>query len=116
MKATYIPRSQTNSFTEQQLLLSENQTMLNEFIEMPFSKEAFLKQIELKSSNYSISNRKLLQSVLKSNYESLENNSKSLENINKLSNETCFTITTGHQLSLLTGPIYFIYKIYKSFI
>ena len=111
MKATYIPRSQTNSFTEQQLLLSENQTMLNEFIEMPFSKEAFLKQIELKSSNYSISNRKLLQSVLKSNYESLENNSKSLENINKLSNETCFTITTGHQLSLLTGPIYFIYKI-----
>ncbi len=111
MKATYIPRRQTNSFTEQQLLLTENQNSLREFIGIPFSKEAFLKQIELKSENYNQDNRQILQSVLTSNYSSIENNSKSLENINKLTDKNCFTVTTGHQLSLLTGPIYFIYKI-----
>ena len=36
---------------------------------------------------------------------------KVLKNINLLSKESTFTITTGHQLSILTGPIFFIYKI-----
>ena len=111
MKATKIPRKETNSFTELQILLSDNQSMLHDFIGIPFSKEAFLKQMEFKSENYNNENRKILQTVLKSNYLSLENNSKSLENIDKLSNSNCFTITTGHQLSLFSGPIYFIYKI-----
>ena len=30
---------------------------------------------------------------------------------NKLLEKNTFTITTGHQLNLLTGPLYFIYKI-----
>jgi bacillithiol biosynthesis cysteine-adding enzyme BshC len=111
MKVTYIPRNKTNSFTDQQLLLSENQNLLHEFIGIPFSKEAFKKQIQLKSENYNQANRLLLHSVLKSKYTPLECNSKSLENIDKLANANCFTITTGHQLNLLTGPIYFIYKI-----
>ena len=36
---------------------------------------------------------------------------KVLNNINLLSKESTFTITTGHQLNILTGPIFFIYKI-----
>lgn len=111
MKATYIPRIQTNSFTEQQLLLSENQKDLQEYIGLPFSKEAFNEQIKLKSENYNQTNRTLLYKVLKSKYDLLDNNSKSLENIEKLLDIDCFTITTGHQLCLLTGPIFFIYKI-----
>jgi bacillithiol biosynthesis cysteine-adding enzyme BshC len=111
MKATFIPREQTNSFTEQQLLLAENQNSFRDFIGIPFSKEAFQKQIELKSGNYNQNNRQILHSVLKTKYSKLENNTKSVENIDKLLKNNCYTITTGHQLSLLTGPIYFIYKI-----
>ncbi len=33
------------------------------------------------------------------------------ENIEALENEGVYTVTTGHQLSLFTGPLYFIYKI-----
>ena len=33
------------------------------------------------------------------------------ENIDKLSTESAFTVTTGHQLCLFTGPLYFVYKI-----
>ena len=36
---------------------------------------------------------------------------KTIDHINLLSNENTFTITTGHQLCLFTGPLYFIYKI-----
>jgi bacillithiol biosynthesis cysteine-adding enzyme BshC len=32
-------------------------------------------------------------------------------NINALASENTFTITTGHQLNLFTGPLYFLYKI-----
>lgn len=111
MKATYIPRKQTSSFTELQLLLSDKQDELVEFIGLPFSKEAFPKQIKLKSENYDQANRVLIHNVLKTKYTTLENNAKSLENIEKLLNYNCYTVVSGHQLCLLTGPIYFIYKI-----
>ncbi|MFM7681978.1 MAG: bacillithiol biosynthesis cysteine-adding enzyme BshC, partial [Bacteroidota bacterium] len=100
-----------NSFTQQQLMLSENQDQLIEFIGLPFSKEAFLKQIQIKSENYNQANRILIHKVLKSKYDALGNKAKSLENIEKLLNINCYTVVTGHQLCLLTGPIYFIYKI-----
>lgn len=32
-------------------------------------------------------------------------------NIDALKNENCYTVTTGHQLGIATGPLYFIYKI-----
>jgi bacillithiol biosynthesis cysteine-adding enzyme BshC len=35
----------------------------------------------------------------------------SLDNIRALASQTAYTITTGHQLCLFTGPLYFIYKI-----
>ena len=34
-----------------------------------------------------------------------------MDNIDLLISENTFTITTGHQLCLMTGPLYFIYKI-----
>ena len=111
MIASYIPRNQTNLFTEQQLMLSENQDQLTEFIGLPFSKEAFLKQIQIKSENYNQVNRTLIHKVLKLKYDGLSNNAKSLENIENLLSHDCYTVVTGHQLCLFTGPIYFVYKI-----
>ena len=111
MKIQSIQRKSSNFFSENQLLLSENQSEIKEFINLPFSKEALKKQADLKAKDYSLNQRSLLFTTLNNIYKTLPDNQLCLNNINALKNQNCFTITTGHQLSLLTGPIYFIYKI-----
>jgi bacillithiol biosynthesis cysteine-adding enzyme BshC len=111
MKIQRIKRQATNFFSEKDLLLSESQHELSDFIGIPFSKDAFQKQVLIKSKEFSTEKRELLVKVLQKNYAAIDGNEACLKNISALTNENCFTITTGHQLSLLTGPIYFIYKI-----
>jgi bacillithiol synthase len=56
-------------------------------------------------------NRKVLVDVLKKQYESISDKEKTIKNIESLLNENTYTVTTGHQLNIFTGPLYFIYKI-----
>ena len=55
--------------------------------------------------------RKILVDVLQKQNEFLTLSSLTKENIASLAEQNTFTITTGHQLCLFTGPLYFIYKI-----
>jgi len=71
----------------------------------------FKAQIEEKSTFYSQESRSVLVQVLKKQYKSLETSEDTLININALSKNTTFTVTTGHQLNLFTGPLYFLHKI-----
>lgn len=73
--------------------------------------ENFLPQIEEKSKNFDSKNRKILVDSLIKQSENLDTSELTLTNINLLNNSNTFTITTGHQLNLFTGPLYFIYKI-----
>lgn len=71
----------------------------------------FQKQFEEKSKNFSKENRISLHGVLKEQYQNIQISEKTAENIDALLLENTFTITTGHQLNLFTGPLYFLYKI-----
>ncbi len=75
--------------------------------------DGFKNQIEEKrhSELVSESHRKILVDSLKSQYKNLKISEKSRKNIDLLAQENTFTITTGHQLNLFTGPLYFLYKI-----
>ena len=76
----------------------------------PVSLEALGKQLEVKQKSFTAAHRQLLARVLKEQYGTIA--SAEVEaNIALLVKENTFTITTGHQLSLCTGPLYFIYKI-----
>ena len=44
-------------------------------------------------------------------YKLIDNVAAVTNNISLLESATTFTITTGHQLNLFTGPLYFLYKI-----
>lgn len=55
--------------------------------------------------------RKELQSAILNQHDGIELHPTVAQNIQKLATENTFTITTGHQLCLATGPVYYIYKI-----
>ena len=55
--------------------------------------------------------RNTLAGVLKEQYEGLTVSEIVEENIKLLKDQNTFTVTTGHQLNIFTGPLFFIYKI-----
>ena len=65
----------------------------------------------LTKRNFSIQKREKLIHVLQKQYQNIEIGEAVKLNIEKLASVKTFTITTGHQLNLCTGPLYFIYKI-----
>ena len=70
----------------------------------------FAAQIEEKKAAYSSEARKRLVSALRDQY-GLTPEPAIEASLLLLGEPTTFTVTTGHQLNLLTGPLYFIYKI-----
>jgi bacillithiol biosynthesis cysteine-adding enzyme BshC len=73
--------------------------------------ENFEKQLLEKSENFSHDTRATLVSVLKEQYSNIATSTLTNQNIDLLKADTTFTITTGHQLNLFSGPLYFLYKI-----
>lgn len=108
--STYIPFQETGFFSKMMCdYLEESEKLTNFYNNFPNVK-GFQKQIEEKQT-FSKSNRKILVEVLKNQYKDLNSSEKTQANINVLLEENTFTITTGHQLNLFTGPLYFLYKI-----
>ena len=73
--------------------------------------ENFQKQIAEKTANFDNNNRIPLVETLKKQYQNIEVSNSTKQNIELLALENTFTITTGHQLNLFSGPLYFLYKI-----
>ena len=71
----------------------------------------FKAQIAEKSRSFKKKNREVLVASLNKQYQGFEISEATKKNINSLLSEHTFTITTGHQLNLFTGPLYFLYKI-----
>ena len=76
--------------------------------------ENFKEQILEKSKNFNeidYTKRTVLVQALENQYQGLDASELTKQNITSLFNDNTFTITTGHQLNLFTGPLYFLYKI-----
>ncbi|WP_114747671.1 bacillithiol biosynthesis cysteine-adding enzyme BshC [Pleomorphovibrio marinus] len=65
----------------------------------------------IKSRSFAQEKRERLVDVFRSQYQGLPERDKVIENIEAIGEPTTFTVTTGHQLNLMSGPLYFIYKI-----
>jgi len=86
---------------------NELQSLYNHFPTL----ENFEKQIIEKQANFDNDNRIPLVETLKKQYQNIEVSDATKQNIELLAHECTFTITTGHQLNLFSGPLYFLYKI-----
>ena len=109
MKIDKISYQVTNKFSKLALDYLNEDVKLKPFINHFPTLENFEKQIAEKQ-NYPI-NRKILVEVLKQQNSNVLLSILSQKNIESLLNDNTFTVTTGHQLCLFTGPLYFIYKI-----
>ena len=86
---------------------SELQLLYNRFPKI----ENFKGQIDEKSKNFPFENRQILVSALEKQDGNFEISESTSQNIQLLKLSNTYTITTGHQLNLFTGPLYFLYKI-----
>ena len=110
MPTECIPYRETNYFTELVLDYLSEKEKLKQFYNRFPKLENFEAQIKEKSS-FPASNRKILVQVLKNQYSSLEVSENTQQNIEALEDAKTFTVVTGHQLNIFTGPLYFLYKI-----
>lgn len=106
---TKIDFDKTNSFSKAFLdYISGKEELLPFHNGLP-RVENFEKQIAQR--NFKEANRPKLVDVLNEQYKDIEISEATHTNIGLLKNKNTFTITTGHQLNIFTGPLYFIYKI-----
>lgn len=106
-----IPFRSTHSFTEFFLKYIDQDPSLQIFYNSFPSPGNFKKQIEEKIS-FPAATRKVLVETLTRQYSSIKDPFGAVkENIESLGDSKTFTVVTGHQLNIFTGPLYFIYKI-----
>ena len=79
-----------------------------------FSLDHFSQQIHLKKDSFSEEQRNILSEVFEKQLSGLSLSSKQKENLENLKLPNTFTITTGHQLNLFSGPVFFVYKILQT--
>lgn len=110
-KLKTIPFCKTGYFSKiicDYLDKSEN---LSEFYENTPDMDGFKKQIKAKRESFPDKARKILVNSLLKQNKNFDIPDKTKINIQLLSKKDTFTVTTGHQLNLFTGPLYFLYKI-----
>lgn len=101
--------SLTNSFSKFFLDYLSNTSTLSKFHNGLPTKESLFKQIEKR--NFDPEVRPVLFDVLQKQYQDIEISDQLKVNLELIKDKQTFTITTGHQLNIFTGPLYFIYKI-----
>ncbi len=111
MPSDCISYRDTNYFSNLICDYLDQKEELKEFYNRFPKLENFEAQISEKQIHFSQQNRLTLSRVLKTQYEQTKVSKTTRSNIELLEDNNTFTITTGHQLNLFTGPLYFLYKI-----
>ena len=89
--------------------LIQEDSLTSEFVDDYFSFDNIKNQVE--KNRFTSEKRTVLVKQLIVQNESLALSAKSKDNLKALEFENSYTITTGHQLNLMTGPLYSIYKV-----
>ena len=111
MRVEKIPFAETHSFSNFFLDYIQQKESLRNFYSLFPKPENFKEQINAKKQSYPTANRITLVNTLTAQYKNIIQKDPVKKNISLLSEPDTFTITTGHQLNIFTGPLYFIYKI-----
>ena len=111
MQLKKLPFADTQAFSSFFLDYIAQKESLQPFYSRFPTLKNFQSQLSEKSSAFPTAYRTTLVNTLHRQYKSLEPSEVVIKNISSLGSSKTFTITTGHQLNIFTGPLYFIYKI-----
>ncbi|WP_370476851.1 bacillithiol biosynthesis cysteine-adding enzyme BshC [Tamlana flava] len=111
MQQNFIPFYKTGYFSSLICDYLDERAQLKPFYNRFPKIENFKNQITEKELSFKNESRSVLVESLKKQFQKFDASKSSLQNIELLKSEKTFTITTGHQLNLFTGPLYFLYKI-----
>ncbi len=109
MKIDKLDFSDTGNFSNIFLDYLADKPDLKPYYHRPPTLESFREQ--LKEKQLDPQTRNLLADTLLQQYQSLKPSQAVLDHIESLREANTYTVTTGHQLNIFTGPLYFIYKI-----
>jgi len=109
MHCERINIKETNAFSNIFTDYINQDPSLKTFYGLPANKRSFKAIIEKRK--FDNSNREILHDTLNRQYSGFKISQATASNISKLKDSNTYTITTGHQLNIFTGPLYFVYKI-----
>ncbi len=113
MPITTIPYPETGYFSKLVCDYLAEKPELQSFYHRFPKIDNFEKQFKEKSLSVQAPSRTTLVNALTKQYQGINVSNATQKNIDSLAQENTFTITTGHQLNLFTGPLYFLYKIFS---
>lgn len=111
MEKTTLPFTDTHYFSKLIKDYLSGEDRLQFLYRNQPSDAAFGQQIALRQQQFDPEWRGRLSDILQGQYGSLEKRSLVAANLQALKAPNTFTVVTGHQLNLFTGPLYFLYKI-----
>jgi bacillithiol synthase len=113
MSKSTVPYPETGYFSKLMCDYLAEKPELSPFYPRFPTLQNFAAQIETKKATFQNEARQLLVQQLKTQYKGFKISEATQKNIDSLASPNTFTITTGHQLNLFTGPLYFLYKIFS---
>lgn len=106
----FMPHRETGFFSKIVLDYVERKESIQPFVKGYFEKDTVLKKVAACKKQYGADRVKLAE-LLSQQYDGIEVSAATQANLESIKSENTFTITTGHQLNLFTGPLYYFYKI-----
>lgn len=111
MDVDCIPFEQTGYSPKLILDYLDKKESLTPFYEASPEIASFKSRIAARQKQFPIESREVLHRALATQNASIECSEATSVNIRMLKSANTFTVVTGHQLNLFTGPLYFLYKI-----
>ena len=111
MQLDKVPLADTRAFSSFFLDYMSQKEALRPYFHREPNIENFGDQIADKKKSFSKDHRSTLVQTLKAQYEGYRVSSLLEQQLSLLNDDNTFTVTTGHQLNIFTGPLYFIFKI-----
>jgi len=108
MQIREINRETAGIFGDQHVRMVHRPEEMEKYVQRLFTEEMFAHQIEAKGFEFKDIQRTTLVEALENQYKNITENRPDFQ---RLLSPNAFTVTTGHQLTLLAGPMYFVVKI-----